>query len=101
MFGRGKGENRLAGADRIAFLKGLHAFDIGCAKRSHKLCLLAETFIGSSPADILYHCDNRWKVPGDPRCQDLLRRGTADLFHEIRIVCGAQPDIMREDRRIQ
>ena len=57
-----------------------------------------ETLIGTAPAIITRHRDGRRKGPLNSGYQDFLCCCVANLFHEVRVICCPQTNIVRKNR---
>src|SRR5205823_2822370 len=60
---------------------------------------LAERLVRPAPAVVTHDAETRREVPLRTSARDLFRGGPADLFDQLRVVRGAEADVVREDRR--
>lgn len=89
------GAKWLPGHDRPLQAQGHRA---GISGDQRRVCRIA--FIAAPPAQILRHSQGWREGPFDPAGGHFGGRGRADPLDQCSVICGPQPDVVREDRSI-
>ena len=88
-------------AQRIVQVVALEAAHRRTGEFAHQLGVFGEAFISAAPADILRDRDAGTEGPLNSRRADLFGGDALHLFDQLGIARAAQPDIVREDDRVE